>query len=59
MQQKFTKIIIKPEEQKLTEITSQISQVLKNHSKVKFLRQTDVIVIFFASQLRPPPLDPQ
>jgi len=28
MQQKFTKIIIKPEEQKLTEITSQISQVL-------------------------------
>ena len=28
MQQKFTKIIIKTEEQKLTEITSQISQVL-------------------------------
>ena len=28
MQQKFTKIIIKTEEQKLTEITSQISQML-------------------------------
>ena len=32
MQQKFTKIIIKTEEQKLTEITSQISQILLNQA---------------------------